>query len=129
MHRRSTLPVLGDLPILGGNTVDILSDYDAIGPVAPTRRCALARPFFYIIADDAVAERVFAAMRRAVGRGVVCRVMADALGCAGWAMTADDCTPPASKPARRCLAFWLARRADLRNHRKIAIDGHRARDR
>ena len=123
---------LGDMPILGGNTVDILCDYDAIverlvADIDAAR--SHVHLLFYIIADDAVADRVFAALKRAVARGVVCRVMADALGSRG--MGYDKLMPrlhtggiEAGETMR--LAFFRRRgaRADLRNHRKIAvIDG------
>ena len=123
---------LGDLPILGGNTVDILSDYGGIvdqlvADIDAAR--SHVHLLFYIIADDAVAERVFAAMRRAVGRGVVCRVMADAVGSRG--MGYDKLMPrlhaagiEAGETMRLAFLGWRAARADLRNHRKIAvIDG------
>ena len=123
---------LGDLPILGGNQVEVLSEYDDIvdrlvADIDAAR--SHVHLLFYIIADDAVAERVFAAMRRAVGRGVVCRVMADALGSRG--MGYDKLMPrlhaagiEAGETMRLAFLGWRGARADLRNHRKIAvIDG------
>ena len=124
---------LGDMPILGGNSVEVLSDYDGIldrlvADIDAAR--AHVHLLFYIIADDAVAGRVIAALERAAARGVACRVLADALGSRG--VRFDDaccpgCTPRGSKPSETMrVAFFRQRgaRMDLRNHRKIAvIDG------
>ena len=123
---------LGDLPILGGNTVEILSDYDVIvdrlvADIDAAR--SHVRLLFYIIADDAVAERVIAALKRAVKRGVVCRVMPDALGSR---QRGYDALMPRLHAAgieageTMRLRFFRRRgaRADLRNYRKIVlIDG------
>jgi cardiolipin synthase A/B len=123
---------LGDLPILGGNDVDVLSDYDAIvdrlvADIEGAR--SHVHLLFYIIADDAVTDRIVGALKRAVKRGVVCRVMADALGSRGMGY---DALQPRLHAAgiEACetmrLSFFRRRgaRADLRNHRKIAvIDG------
>jgi len=123
---------LGDFPILGGNSAEILSDYDAIVDrlVADIDAARLhVHLLFYIIADDAVAERVIAALKRAVKRGVVCRVMADALGSRRLGYEAlmprlHAAGIEAGETMR--LRFFRRRgaRADLRNHRKIVvIDG------
>ena len=123
---------LGDLPILGGNTVDVLSDYGTIldrlvADIDVAR--SHVHLLFYIIADDAAAERVVAALKRAVKRGVVCRVMADALGSRGMGYDALQARMHAAgieADETMRLSFFRRRgaRADLRNHRKIAvIDG------
>jgi cardiolipin synthase len=123
---------LGELPILGGNTVDILADYTEIvdrlvADIDAAR--SHVHLLFYIVADDAVSARVVGALERAVARGVVCRVMADALGSRGLGY---DTLMPRLRAAgieaglTMRLAFFRRRgaRADLRNHRKIAvIDG------
>ena len=83
---------LGEMPILGGNTVEVLSDYDDIldrlvADIDAAR--SHVHLLFYIIADDAVAGRVIAALERAAARGVACRVLADALGSRGVRLRGD----------------------------------------
>jgi cardiolipin synthase len=124
---------LGEMPILGGNTVEVLADYGAIldrlvADIDAAR--AHVHLLFYIIADDAVAGRVIAALGRAAARGVACRVLADALGSRGVGFEAmlprlRAAGIEAAETMR--VAFFRQRgaRMDLRNHRKIAvIDGH-----
>jgi cardiolipin synthase len=65
---------------------------------------------------------------RAVQRGVACRVMVDALGTRRWLKSLDRKLAAAGVEVIHVLpVHWLRRhsvRADLRNHRKIAvIDG------
>src|SRR4030095_11999574 len=120
---------LGDLPILGGNTAEILSNYAAIvdrlvADIDAAR--SHVHLLFYIIADDAVAERVIAALKRAVKRGVGCRVTADALGSRSRGY--DALMPrlhAAGIEAGETMRLRFFRRpgarADLRNHRKIVV--------
>ncbi len=123
---------LGEMPILGGNSVEVLSDYDGIldrlvADIDAAR--AHVHLLFYIIADDAVAGRVIAALERAAARGVACRVLADALGSRGVRFVTMlpkllAAGIEASETMR--VAFFRQRgaRMDLRNHSKIAvIDG------
>ena len=124
---------LGDFHALGGNSVELIDEYDTavdrlVADVdASTHHVHL---LYYIYADDTTGRRVADALLRAVARGVSCRLMMDGMG---------------SKPALRSLAPRLraagvevvavlptriirrlhSARRDLRNHRKIAvIDGH-----
>jgi cardiolipin synthase len=122
---------LGDFGILGGNQVEILADYEGsvnllVADIASAKDHV--HLLYYIFADDKTGNRVVDALAEAVKRGVVCRVLLDSLG---------------SKKSRRKLVprmreagievtlllpvRWFRRRgtrADLRNHRKIAvIDG------
>ena len=121
---------LGELPILGGNSAEILAVYETtVDRIIADIDAAHdhVHLLFYIIADDATSERVMAALKRAVGRGVNCRVLADSLG---------------SRPEfRRMLPrlhrmgilaaesmrlgfFGRTGRLDLRNHRKlVVVDG------
>jgi cardiolipin synthase len=122
---------LGQSPILGGNAVELLVDYDGtIARLAEDidRAENHVHLQFYIFADDRATVPVIEALGRAARRGVQCRVLADAIG---------------SRPALRTLAPkltalgvavhamlpvsllpWKKARLDLRNHRKIAvIDG------
>ncbi len=123
---------LGNLPILGGNVVEILADYDAIIArliadidAAQTQ----VHLIFYIFADDAVGNRVVAALEQAVARGATCRVLADAMGSRGVGF--ERLLPrmhAAGIEAAETLKYGFLQRhtarMDLRNHRKIAvIDG------
>ncbi len=120
---------LGNMPILGGNEAELICDTDeAISRLIDDieRAGNHVHLLFYIFADDQTGRKVFDALRRAVGRGVVCRVLMDAM---------------ASRPTLKGLAHemqaagievhgvlpvrFISGRADIRNHRKIAvIDGH-----
>jgi cardiolipin synthase len=122
---------LGQSPILGGNAVDLLVDYD--GTIARLvadidRAEHHVHLLFYIFADDAATAPVIEALGRAARRGVVCRVLADAIGSRAPLRTL------APKLTERGVAIhgmlpislfpWRKARVDLRNHRKIAvIDG------
>src|SRR5262249_43100295 len=114
--------------ILGGNAVELLTDYD--GTIARLvqdidQATDHAHLEFYIFADDRATAPVIAALGRAAGRGVRCRVLADAIG-----------SRPALRPLRPKLMSrgvavhemlpvrlvpWKKARLDLRNHRKIAV--------
>jgi cardiolipin synthase len=83
---------------------------------------------YYIFADDATGARVIAALERAVKRGVLCRVLVDFLGSRRWSRSLGEKLNAAGVTMRRVLQVGFFRRksarADLRNHRKIAvIDG------
>ena len=123
---------LGELPILGGNRAEVLADYGGILDrlVADIDAAAShVHLLFYIVADDPVAGRVMAALERAVERGVVCRLLADALGSRGVGFEKLQPRLVAAgieAHATLRLSFIRSRggRVDLRNHRKIAvIDG------
>src|SRR5262245_13305997 len=122
---------LGQSPILGGNAVEILPDYD------PTIARLVAdidgaqhhvHLLFYIFADDRTTAPVVEALGRAAARGVQCRVLADAIGSRPGLrtlvprLTALGVAVHAMLPVS--LWPWKKARLDLRNHRKIAvIDG------
>jgi cardiolipin synthase len=122
---------LGRLPILGGNAVELLADYDgAIDRlVADIDQAANhVHLLYYIFADDAAGGRVAAALGRAAKRGVACRVLIDFLGSRKWARSLTTTLTAAGVAVQRVLPVSLFRRqsarADLRNHRKVAvIDG------
>jgi cardiolipin synthase len=123
---------LGDLPILGGNTVEVLTDYTGILDRLIADIDAAEHHvhlLFYIVADDAVAGGVYAALERAVMRGVTCRVLGDALGSrpVGFKVLAPRLVTlgvEAVATMRLGLIRGRGARMDLRNHRKIAvIDG------
>jgi cardiolipin synthase A/B len=122
---------LGDFPILGGNSAEILADYDGtidrlVADIDMARDHV--HLLFYIIADDATAGRVMAALERAVERGVACRVLADSLGSRPEFQRMLPRLLSAGILAEETMRVGFFRRhtgrIDLRNHRKIAvIDG------
>jgi cardiolipin synthase len=122
---------LGGMPILGGNAVELLVDYDdtIARLVADIDRAANhVHLLFYIFADDYATAPIVEALGRAAARGVRCRVLADAIGSrAGLRslrpkLVALGVAVHALLPIR--LVPWRKARLDLRNHRKIAvIDG------
>ncbi len=122
---------LGQSPILGGNAVELLADYD--GTIArlvadidgATNHVHL---LFYIFADDRATTAVIEALGRAAGRGVRCRVLADAIGSRSGLRTLRPRLTALGVAVHEALPVslypWRKARLDLRNHRKIAvIDG------
>jgi cardiolipin synthase len=119
---------LGQSPILGGNAVELLVDYDGtIARLAADidRAENHVHLLFYIFADDQATAPVIEALGRASKRGVHCRVLADAIGSRsalrtlGPKLTALGVAVHGMLPVR--LVPWRKARLDLRNHRKIAI--------
>lgn len=86
---------------------------------------------FYIWLGDHNGTKVVDAVCRAARRGVVCRIVADAIGSRAlirsdqWiAMRAAGARLYASLPVPLGLGFLAGHRTDLRNHRKIiVVDG------
>lgn len=122
---------LGKMPIVGGNQVELLPDYDAavdrlVSDIDESLRHV--HLLYYIFADDATGWKVISALKRAVARGVVCRVLLDSMGSKKWRARTLSALREAGVEAVAVLPFrWFSRertRFDLRNHRKIAvIDG------
>jgi cardiolipin synthase len=122
---------LGQSPILGGNAVELLVDYNETIARLVTdidRAVHHVHLQFYIFADDRVTAPVIDALGRAAKRGVRCRVLADAFGSRPALrtlvprLTALGVAIHAMLPVS--LFPWKMARLDLRNHRKIAvIDG------
>ncbi|NCC36844.1 MAG: cardiolipin synthase A, partial [Chloroflexia bacterium] len=126
---------LGGMPAFAGNGVEFLPTYDAIiermaQEIDGAQRYAHIE--FYIIARDTTTEVFFAAMERAVKRGVKVRLLLDQIGSRKYPgrkemeqhLTAIGVAwhymLPVGKPGE-----WL--RFDLRNHRKIlVVDGEAA---
>jgi cardiolipin synthase len=131
VHAAVLIENLGRFPSLAGNSVDLISQYDAsiealVGDIDRAR--THAHILTYIFADDATGQKVIAALIRASARGVACRVLIDAIGSRPWidgvvgALTAGGVAVHLVLP----VGFLRKRaiRADLRNHRKVAvIDG------
>jgi cardiolipin synthase len=122
---------LGQCPILGGNAVELLVDYDGTFRrlIADIDRAVNhVHLLFYIFADDSATAPVIEALGRAAKRGVRCRVLADAIGSRSALrtlvpkLTARGVAVHGMLPVS--LFPWRLARLDLRNHRKIAvIDG------
>jgi cardiolipin synthase len=122
---------LGGSPILGGNAVELLADYNAtIARLAADVDAAAnhVHLLFYIFANDHATAPVVEALGRAVKRGVQCRVLADAIGSRAGLRTLRPKLTALGVEVYELLPVslwpWKKARVDLRNHRKIAvIDG------
>ena len=125
---------LGQLPILEGNAVDLLGNYNnnidrLVDDIDAAKNHV--HLLYYILTTDKTARKVIDAVIRAAGRGVKCRVMVDSLGSRKWLsglyalFTSAGVHFEESLPVGFWRLFgWRAARFDLRNHRKIAvIDG------
>lgn len=119
---------------VGGNRATLPADADAaiaalVADIEQAR--ASVHILVYIWLDDQNGRAVMAALQRAAGRGVACRVMVDGLGSrallksAGWAaMKAAGVRCGVAFDTRWAAARLLLGRIDIRNHRKIfVIDG------
>lgn len=122
------------LPPVVGNRVELLCDYDeSIDRLVRDIDAAdgYVHLLYYIFAFDATGRRVAEALARAAQRGVRCRVLYDAVGSRPHARKLHRFFDRAGVEARPVLPTGLigrlrgrTARADLRNHRKIAvIDG------
>jgi cardiolipin synthase len=122
---------LGGSPILGGNAVELLADYEGtIARLAADidRAQNHVHLLFYIFADDQATAPVVDALVRAAKRGVRCRVLADAIGSRTGLRTLRPKLTARGVEVHEMLPVslmpWRKARVDLRNHRKIAvIDG------
>jgi cardiolipin synthase len=122
---------LGQSPILGGNAVELLVDYD--GTIARLvadidRAASHVHLQFYIFTDDRATAPVIEALGRAVGRGVPCRVLVDSVGSRSALRTLVPKLTALGVAVHEMLPVsllpWKMSRLDLRNHRKIVvIDG------
>lgn len=119
---------VGTFPALGGNRVDLNADYDGVID-ALVADIEAARHhvhlLMYIFADDRTGRRVIEALARAAARGVKCRVLIDAAGSRPWTRRVTRRLRASGIAVAQALpvAPWRrgSARADLRNHRKIAI--------
>jgi cardiolipin synthase A/B len=119
---------VGGLPVLGGNRVTFISDTEEvidrlIADIDAARHHV--HLLFYIYADDEVGERVGDALIRARQRGVICRVLVDAVGSRGLFHRLAGELESAGVEVVPALPVTLWRlpfaRIDLRNHRKLGI--------
>ncbi len=123
---------LGEMPILGGNAVEVLCHYNGmidrlVADIDAAQRSV--HLLFYIVADDAVGGRVVEAMGRAAARGVRCRLLYDPVGSRPFLGSLAKRAVRLGVDVAEMLPIRpfqgrLMARLDLRNHRKIAvIDG------
>ena len=122
---------LTGMPVMAGNTVELLSDY--VGAVDRiVQDIDEAKRFvhleYFMFADDKIGAPVIDALVRARERGLVCRVLIDHLGNIGYHGPVVERLHAAGIPVHQTLPAkpfdnqW--NRIDLRNHRKIVvIDG------
>jgi cardiolipin synthase len=124
---------LGSLPLVGGNTVRLLPDYDG-SIAAMTEAVESAERYvnveFYITAWDEATDPLFKALTEAAARGARVRMLFDHLGSRGIPGYQDM----RAKLATTGIEFHhmlpihptkgVLRRPDLRNHRKLlVVDG------
>ncbi|HUL67348.1 MAG TPA: cardiolipin synthase [Burkholderiaceae bacterium] len=120
---------LSQLPNIGGNVVELLTDYAAtLNRIAVDIESAreTVHLAYYIFNDDKATAPVIAALARAVARGVRCRVLIDAFGSRPMLPAVLPRLRSLGIETRVALPFrWRKpERLDLRNHRKIVvIDG------
>lgn len=124
---------LGSLPLLGGNTVELLPDYEGSFQ-AMADAVATAEHYvhveFYITAWDEVTEPLFLALAAAAERGVAVRLLFDHLGSKGIPGYPKMLERLAETRIQWHTMLPIAplkgtmRRPDLRNHRKLlVVDG------
>ena len=122
---------VGGLPVVAGNAISPMTNTEVvierlIADIDEARQHV--HLLFYIFKDDTVGRRVAEALGRAVERGVVCRVLADAVGSR---QLFKRLAPSLRQQGVRIFPVLPATlwrlpfaRLDLRNHRKLAvIDG------
>lgn len=125
---------LTHLPVLGGNAVEVLPEYnkviDRIVRDVDAAEHYVHLEYFIIVLDE-VTEPLFASLARAVQRGVQVRVMYDSFSTKrykNWKQTvarlqADGVIVQAILPLKLPGKGYV--RPDLRNHRKlVVVDGH-----
>jgi len=122
---------VGGLPLVTAASLNFMGDTDEvidhlIADIDAARQHV--HLLFYIFKDDEVGRRVSEALIRAAGRGVACRVLADAVGSRGMFRRLAPLLREHGVRVFAVLPATLWRlpfaRLDLRNHRKLAvIDG------
>lgn len=125
---------LGGMPILGGNTVELLphaSRFIELLIEDIDRAAHHVHLVYFIFEDDDVGRHVGAALARAAQRGVKCRVLADAAGSFFFFSDLSDRLKEQGVEVHANLPVnpfrRIFQRVDLRNHRKVAvIDGRTA---
>lgn len=124
---------LGDFMPTAGNAVELLDDYDSslrrlIDDIDHAR--ARVHLLYYLMFDDPVGDAVVAALKRAVVRGVQCRLLLDAVGAKpGLRRYAKELRASGVEVHDMLpggLRWRRSGRMDLRNHRKVAVIDDRA---
>lgn len=124
---------LGAMPLVGGNAAELLPDYEtsiARMTEAVDTATRYVHVEFYILSLDDTTREFFAALARAVARGVTVRVLLDhiaSLRSPGYRRTTKHLTAIGAQwhvmlPVQPLRGKY--QRPDLRNHRKLlVIDG------
>jgi cardiolipin synthase A/B len=119
---------LSGMPWLGGNTVELFTDYvGAVNRIVQDIEGAqrYVHVEYFMFANDAIGAPVIDALVRARERGIVCRVLIDHLGNIGYHGPVLKRLRAAGIPVHQMLPVkpfdnqW--NRPDLRNHRKIVV--------
>jgi len=121
---------ISGLPVLCGNTIDLLADSSAmidrlVADIDAAR--SQVHLLYYIFAPDATGQKVADALEAAVRRGVVCRVLADAVASRTFFRRRGLVRRLKAAGVRVAAALPVAPiqrrlpRMDLRNHRKLAV--------
>ena len=118
---------LGYLPAVGGNSIELIGDYDGlverlIADIDSAKRNISI--LVYIFADDAIGRSVSAALARAVRRGVNCKVLIDSFGSSKWMKGTLQLLEQAQVDTHQALPMRRLRRRtrrDMRNHRKLFV--------
>ncbi|KQZ11058.1 cardiolipin synthase [Agromyces sp. Root1464] len=125
--------LLGALPAMGGNTATLIGDYNgSIDAMAAEidKAARFVHVEFFIVSFDETTKGFFAAMERAVQRGVTVRVLLDHIA-SGKAAGAKETYAELDRIGAK-WSFMLPvrplkgqyQRPDLRNHRKlVVVDG------
>jgi cardiolipin synthase len=127
LHRQAQLLV--GFPALPGNRLELLEDYERVfcALIDDIRRCrGSCHLEFYILHAGGLVDTLLGALIDAAKRGVVCRLLLDAVGSKPFLGSAKAAQLEAAGveiavalPVSPLTAFLS--RADLRNHRKIAV--------
>lgn len=118
---------LGQLPVLKGNAVQLISEYDEFNRSLIDDINSASKHvhlMFYIFANDRTGDKVMSALEAAQARGVTCRVLFDSLGSFKHAKAVQTRLEEANIAVQQALPLrrrWTSSRLDLRNHRKIAV--------
>lgn len=122
----------GDFMPTRGNTIELMDNYvSSLRALIDDIDGAHKRVhlLYYLMYDDAVGERVVAALERAAARGVRCRVLLDAVGAKRGLAAYRRRLQAAGVDVQALLPGGLrwrrSGRMDLRNHRKVAVIDNR----
>ena len=119
---------LGDFMATHGNRVELLDDYGTslqrlLDDIDSARQ--RVHLLYYLMFDDAVGDRVVAALLGAAARGVECRLLLDAVGAKRglhrYARRLREAGVQVHAMLPGGLRWRRSGRMDLRNHRKIVV--------